>query len=274
MSLYKINETTTISYTHTPLHTSSNAPTLIFLHFWGGSSSTFSSLLTHLPTTIPTLILSFRGWGLSSGPSSPTSYSILHLAQDVEALISHLDIKNFVLIGHSMGGKVAQLIAGQKRVKGLKGMVLLAPAPPTPLVLSEEMKAQQLTAYDTPESAEFVVRNVLTSSLISSSTIQFLVQDMLSGNKYAKRAWPEYAMAEDISDEAKKVNVPVLVVVGEEDRVETVERVRKEVIGNIKGAYMIVLDGKGHLLPVEAPEEVGRLSTKVNWPSRILENRI
>lgn len=158
-----------------------------------------------------------------------------------------------------MGGKVAQLVAGRKKVEGLKGIVLLAPAPPAPLVLPDEMKSQQLTAYDTSDSAEFVVRNVLTSSPISSSALQSLVQDMLSGNEHAKRAWPAYAMAEDISDQTKKINVPVLVVVGEEDRVETVERVRKEVIGNIKGAYMIVLDGKGHLLPVEAPEEVGRL---------------
>lgn len=74
----------------------------------------------------------------SPEPLKPT------LVSDIETLIPKLDIKNFVLVGYSMGGKVAQLIAGRNLVKGLKGVVLLALAPPTPFELPLDMKEQQI----------------------------------------------------------------------------------------------------------------------------------
>lgn len=155
-----------------------------------------------------------------------------------------------------MGGKVAQLIAGRNQVAGLRGAILLAPAPPTPLELPPDMKKQQLTAYSSTESAEFVARNVLSSTPLSDKTISMLVEDMLKGNELATKAWPAYGMAEDITTEAKKIIVPVLVISGELDRVEPVQRLKEEVLGNIEGANMVVVQGAGHLLPLEAPEQV------------------
>jgi 3-oxoadipate enol-lactonase len=226
-------------------------PTLIFLHFWGGSSRTYTATISHLSPSLHCIAVDFRGWGSSTGPETPAAYSIYQLATDVEALIPKLDVQDFILVGHSMGGKVAQLIAGRSVVKGLKGVVLIAPAPPTPFELPSNMKEQQLTAYSSAESAEFVARNVLSASNLSDETISSLVKDMMKGNKFAKAAWPEYAMAEDIVDQAEKINVPVLVVGGEKDVVEPVGRLRKEVLGKIQGAELVVIEGSGHLLPVE-----------------------
>ncbi len=159
-----------------------------------------------------------------------------------------------------MGGKVAQLIAGRDPPPGLKGVVLIAPAPPTPLELPDDMKAQQISAYNTPESAEFVVRNVLSSSRLSDDTVKMLVEDMMRGNEWAKRAWPEYGMSEDILEGVKGVRVPVLVIAGELDRVETLERVKRDVLGNLEAEKeMVVLEGMGHLLPLEVPERVAGL---------------
>jgi 3-oxoadipate enol-lactonase len=244
----------------TSLHvTTSGSPTttpsLIFLHFWGGSSRTYSQVITHLPSH-HRISISFRGWGNSTGLQDPAAYSIHDLASDIEALIPKLNINDFILVGHSMGGKVAQLLAG-RNVFGdrLKGVVLIAPAPPTPFQLPGEMKEQQRTAFSTSESAEFVVRNVLTNIPLSEETVQLLVEDMLKGNKYAREAWPEYAMGEDIVGDARKIAVPLLVIGGEKDQVEVVERLKGEVLGNVKGE-LVVVEGAGHLLPVEAPEAV------------------
>ena len=157
-----------------------------------------------------------------------------------------------------MGGKVAQLIAGRGLLKRLKGVVLIAPAPPTPVELPKEKKEQQLAAYLSPQSAEFVTRNVLSSSKLDDEIVGMLVKDMMKGNEFAKAAWPTYGMTEDILEEAKKIDVPVLVVAGELDRVETVQRLGAEVLGNLKGTEMVVVEGKGHLLPVEASVEVSR----------------
>ena len=158
-----------------------------------------------------------------------------------------------------MGGKVAQLIAGRNKFPNLKALILVAPAPPTPLILPDEMRAQQRVAYETRESSEFVVRNVLTSTVLRDAVVDGLVVDMLRGNEHARKAWPEYGMAEDISEVVKGVDCPVLVLAGEKDRVESKERLEKEVLGRLRQARMSVVEGAGHLVMVEAPAKVARV---------------
>ncbi|KDQ52079.1 hypothetical protein JAAARDRAFT_703204 [Jaapia argillacea MUCL 33604] len=159
-----------------------------------------------------------------------------------------------------MGGKVAQLIASHQPAR-LKALILLAPAPTVPLHLPPEMKEQQIYAYDSVESAEFVVRNVLTSptSLLSDDEIRRIAAGSASGDPAAKIAWPKYGLCEeDVSADVGKIEVPVLVVAAAEDRVETVESVRQEVVGRlgVDRVEMMVVEGSGHLLPLEAPNQV------------------
>ncbi|KAI0174048.1 Alpha/Beta hydrolase protein [Pestalotiopsis sp. NC0098] len=251
----KINIVTT--QTHV---TGAHKPTLIFLHFWGGSSKTWSSMISLLSPTYPTLAIDFRGWGASTGPSRADAYSISDLAGDVQQVIRQRVVGDFVLVGHSMGAKVAQLLAGtydsqSSNTKArLRAMVLVCPAPPTPLVLPDDMKDQQIHAYDNAGSAEFVVRNVLTASQLDQHTVDGLVQDMLRGNSHARAAWPAYAMGEDIRSGGWRVEVPGLVIAAEDDVVEPLERIRTEVVPHIKQAEFAIIKGSGHLLPVEAPQ--------------------
>ena len=53
-----------------------------------------------------------RNWRESDKPEK--GYSIQDLANDAEALIRMLELTRYVLIGHSMGGKVAQLLASKR----------------------------------------------------------------------------------------------------------------------------------------------------------------
>ncbi|RBQ80882.1 hypothetical protein FVER53590_10563 [Fusarium verticillioides] len=234
-------------------------PTIIFLHFWGGSSKTWSPVNGLIALSFPTVRLDFRGWGSSTGPTDETEYSILKLAQDVEQVIEQLELHNYIIVGHSMGAKVAQAIAGRKLVSGLAGLVLLCPAPPTPLMLPEEMRDQQISAYNNTQNAEFVARNVLTAKPLPDGTIEGIVEDMLKGNPSAKAAWPRYAMIEDIQELCKRISIPSIVVAGAKDQVEPVARVKAEVGGNISVAKFLVLDKVGHLAPLEAPKEVAEI---------------
>ena len=61
-------------------------------------------------------------------------YRIADLAADAEGVIETLGLQRYVLVGHSMGGKFAQLIAS-RRPRGLEGLVLVAPSPPSPMLL-------------------------------------------------------------------------------------------------------------------------------------------
>ncbi|KAG9494880.1 hypothetical protein J7337_013109 [Fusarium musae] len=233
--------------------------TIIFLHFWGGSSKTWSPVHDLIAPTFPTVRLDFRGWGNSSGPANETGYSILQLAQDVELVIEQLELQRCIIVGHSMGAKVAQAVAGRKCVDGLAGLVLLCPAPPTPLILPEEMRDQQISAYDNARNAEFVVRNVLTAKPLPDVTMKKIVGDMLKGNPAARVAWPRHAMNEDVRELAKGISIPSIVISGGKDQVEPVARVKSEVSGNISFAEFHVLEEAGHLALLEAPEEVAEI---------------
>jgi len=232
-------------------------PTVLLLHFWGGSSRTWSFVNPLVAAHYPTIALDFRGWGYSTGPDKPDGYSISNLADDVERVISTLDINDVILVGISMGAKVAQLVAARGKVgANLHGLVLVSPAPATPLSLPPEMREQQLHAYDNAESAGFVATNILTVSYHGRSLPGFVVEDMLRGNRWTRQAWPAYGMGEDVSEGVSEISVPVLVLAAENDRVEPVERVRSEVVARIPGARMEIVQGSGHLSPLDKPEVV------------------
>ncbi|KAM6482574.1 alpha/beta-hydrolase [Trichoderma sp. SZMC 28011] len=241
-------------------------PTLIFLHFWGGSADTWSSVVRALSPSFPTIALSFRGWGASSGPAEAGAYSISHLASDVETVIQSLGLTNVILVGHSMGGKVAAAIAGRRRLPRtvLKALVMVAPAPPGPLSLPSDMKEQQIRAYDSTSNAEAVIRTVLTapgSPALTNAVVRDLAGDMVRGNKFAKYAWPHYGSAEDIRPLFHLIEVPVLVVAGKSDVIESPEKMITEVQEDLNSrqsgqAQLVIIEDSGHLLPIEKPDEV------------------
>lgn len=252
---YELSSDTTINVASSGII---QGPTLIFLHYWGGSSKTYNLLISQLSIKFRCIAIDFRGWGESSGPQRSDAYSMHDLATDVEILVEILQLKSFILVGHSMGGKVAQLVAGRRHVDGVKGVVLIGPAPPSPLELSPAMRETQLSAYSSHQSAEFVARNVLSSAELSDEIVRSLVEDMMKGNDFAKAAWPAYGMSENIVAESKSIEVAVLVIGGELDKVEPCERLMTEIIGNIQKAKLVTVNGSGHLIPLEAPLEVAR----------------
>lgn len=233
-------------------------PTLVFLHFWGGSTRTWSRLVPLLSPSYSTVALDFRGWGKSEGPPDPEAYSICHLAADVESVVTELHLENVILVGLSMGAKVAQVIAGRGTLRWVKGIVLISPAPAKPLTMPAEASEQQVHAYETWQNAEFVARNVLVSSpnVLEDGMLKQVVEDMLKGNEYARAAWPSYAMSEDFGHLASRVRVPVLVIAAAQDVIEPLDRVKREVCDVIPGSKLVIVPDSGHLSPLEAPDMV------------------
>lgn len=257
-----LNELQSGANLHIELRNGNHAdrPTLVFLHFWGGSTRTWSRLIPLLSPNYTTVALDFRGWGKSQGPSDPNAYSMSRLAEDVEAVVAHLRLEKIVLVGLSMGAKVAQVIAGLGTLKAVKGLVLISPAPATPLTMPSAASEQQVHAYETWQNAEFVARNVLVSSpkSLEDSIFKQVIQDMLMGNEYARVAWPAYAMGEDFGHLARQIRVPVYVIAAAADVVEPLDRVEKEVHAIIPGSKLGIIPDCGHLSPLEAPDAVSK----------------
>jgi pimeloyl-ACP methyl ester carboxylesterase len=139
------------------------APTLVFLHYWGGSSRTWRSVIRLLSNDYATVAIDLRGWGQSKGPDQKEGYTVSLMASDVEAVISYLHLADYIIIGLSMGAKIAQLV-GAHQPQGLRALVLASPAPPSPLRLDSSMREQQIHAYDNQVSASAVTTNILTAS--------------------------------------------------------------------------------------------------------------
>ena len=243
------------------------SPALLFLHYWGGSSRTWSEVMQLLSADHRCVAIDFRGWGASD--KSAADHGLETLADDVEGVVSQLGLDEFVIVGHSMGGKVAQLLGG-KGLPGLRGLVLIAPAPPTPLPVPEEQRQGMLASYQAREGAKAVV-GLLSARRLTDEQREQVVEDTLGGGAEAKRAWPEKGMTADISGEAARISVPVRVVVGSADTVESERSLRAAFAGVVPAAEFVVLPGVGHLAPLEAPAEVAaaiRVATRRRDGSR------
>jgi pimeloyl-ACP methyl ester carboxylesterase len=224
---------------------------LVFLHYWGGSLRTWTSVVDELSREYRTVAMDHRGWGDSEAP--PTGYGISDLADDAQGVVDALGLRRYVLVGHSMGGKVAQLIAS-RHPSGLKGLVLVAPSPPSPMKVSAEDRGRMAHAYDSRESIEFVLDNALTANPLTPEQREQVIADSLRGALQAKAAWPNAGMLEEIINEVVSINVPVVVIAGERDTVERAATLKEELLPRIPQVTMHVLPGTGHLSLLEAPD--------------------
>jgi len=237
----------------------SGTPALLFLHYWGGSSRTWRHVIGALPGTYRTLAMDLRGWGASDAPD--VGYALADFADDVRRVITERGLSNFVLIGHSMGGKIAQLVAAGQP-EGLVGLVLVASAPPTPLGLPPDVREGMERAYSSTASVVVTIDHVLTAKPLSKDLREQVIEDSLRGGAAAKIAWPRYTSQEDISTAVSAITVPTLVIAGELDRVDSVSTLEAELLTRIPHADMHVLPGTGHLSPLESPLDVAELIGK------------
>ena len=232
----------------------SGEPAIVFLHYWGGTSRTWSKVALELQGQFSTVAYDARGWGQSD--KALAGYTLTDLAGETLALVKELGIGKYVIVGHSLGGKISQLIAS-RRPEGLLGLVLVAPAPPTPLRFPDEMRETQIHAYDNRENVLQTV-SLLSARTPSPEIMEQIVEDSMSGSREATLAYPTASILEDISSEVSKINVPTLVLAGELDQLDSIEQHKREVVARIPNAEFDVIEGSGHLIPIDEPVQLAK----------------
>lgn len=229
-------------------------PVLVCVHYWGGSAGTWSEVIGHLPPEQATVRFDQRGWGTARALPGP--YHLDRLADDLARVVEECVPGPYVLVGHSMGGKVAQLLAA-RRPLGLAGLFLLAPAPAEPpATVTEEYRRDLSHAYDSPEAVRHALNDILTATPLPGATLATAVRDSLAAGPQARQEWPLRGMARDISRAVRDITVPVTVLAGERDVVESARVLRACLLPRIPHAALLTVPGAGHLLPLEAPHAV------------------
>ncbi|MFI1994480.1 alpha/beta fold hydrolase [Actinoplanes sp. NPDC020271] len=236
-------------------HYRGSGPTLVFLHYWGGSARTWQPVIERLPGR-DAVAVDARGWGRSR--ELPGPYTLEQSAQDTAGVIAEAGLREYVLVGHSMGGKVAQLVAAT-RPAGLTGLVLVAPGPaePPPVITAEYQQALS-RAYDSVEGVAGARDHVLTATPLDDGLKAQVLADSRDSGPEARACWPLHGIAQDVTARTREIEVPVLVVAGEHDRVEPVDALRAHLVPYLHKVDLVVIPGSGHLIPLEAPDALAR----------------
>jgi len=230
-------------------------PSLVFLHYFGGSSCAWTEVIELLAKDFHCVAPDLRGFGASD--STPENYAVTDYADDVERLIETLTIENYVLIGHSMGGKIALALAARKP-KNLRSLILLAPSPPTAEPIQEDERKKLLAAHGNRCVATDTVCKAAGGKL-PGEIFARAIDDNLRTSETAWKWWLEAGSREDISSEVEQINVPVLVAAGEKDEAMTPELLKREIVCRIENARLFVVPGGNHLLPLESVADVVKL---------------
>jgi non-heme chloroperoxidase len=208
-----------------------------------------------------------RGFGRSSQPTVGYDYDTF--AADLNAVIEHLDLRDLMLVGFSMGtGEVTRYLGryGSARVRKA---ALLGAIPPF-----------LLKTPDNPEGVDGQVFEGIKASLVADRYAYFKTffdnfynTDTFGGSRISEQAWQasfnvaagaspyaSYVCVDtwltDFRDDLPKIDVPVLVVHGTADRILPYESTAARLPGLVKGLKLVTVEGGPHNIAWTHPEQV------------------
>ncbi len=232
-------------------------PVLVFLHYFGGSARSWQWVAEQLADSYRCVVLNFPGFGNTSPLDAP---SIQEMARYVQQETEQLELSSFVLIRHSMGGKIALQVAADdsSRSQCVRQLVLIAPSPPTVERMTDDEKERMLRHPDRDEAettAETTVENA-TQQTLSAARQTLAVETQLEIDKATWRWWLRKGMDHSIADQASQITIPITVLASDDDPVIDPATIQREIMKKLPKAQLIRIQGIGHLLPLENPEWV------------------
>jgi non-heme chloroperoxidase len=210
-----------------------------------------------------------RGFGKSSQPSS--GYDFDTFAADLDALMAELDLRHAILVGHSMGtGEVTRYLGtyGSGRVSRA---VLISPIPPFLLQAGDNPEGLPASLFDGFVAAaredspaflkefldNFYNMDVLGGTLVSDQAFQasFELATAMSATA-AVACIPTWAT--DFRADLARIDVPMLVLDGDADRVLPYEKTGRRLPGMIKDLELVTIKGGPHAIAWTHTDQVNQ----------------
>lgn len=231
-------------------------PVVVFIHGAGMDSSVWalhSRWFSHHGWSV--LAVDLPGHGRSAGPAL---LSIAAMADWVIGLLDHLGVGKAALVGHSMGSLVALDAAARHgtRVSAL-GLIGAAMAMPVHAALLDAAANNDRAAIDMVSLWGHGTRATQGGStapglwmlggavrLLEKAKPGVLHNDLAACNAY-----------DDGATAAAKIACPTLIIAGQRDAM-TPLKAAQALAAKVAGAHLTVLNGAGHMLMAERPDEV------------------
>jgi pyruvate dehydrogenase E2 component (dihydrolipoamide acetyltransferase) len=236
---------------------------ILFLHGLGGSQSTWASVLGDFADTHRVAAIDLPGHGASDKPSPEmTDYSVAGLAARVGEVMEKLELAPAVLVGHSLGGVTALQLA-LDRPKLVRGLVLVNSAGLGPEISGEFLdrigsdpsrddarRLMELYFQDRRFVLDRGIDDMLAARMApgADAAIKFIAASIFTRN----------GQQHILVDRLGELEIPVLVVCGELDRVIPASHA-VTAASALPASWLEIMEGVGHVPQVEAAPAFSRI---------------
>ena len=243
-------------------------PVVTFSHGWPLSSDAWDGQMHFLARNGYRVVAhDRRGHGRSSQASSGNDMN--GYADDLATIIEALDLRNATLIGHSTGGGEVTRYIGRHGSKRVAKVVLVAAVPPIMLKTPANPEGLPMEVFDGLRAGLVKDRSQFYRDLaipfyganrpgakVSQGTLdQFWLWSMQAGLKNAYESIKAFSET-DFTEDLKKIDVPALVLHGEDDQIVPVKDSAKKSAKLIKGAKEIYYPGAPHGITATHQDQV------------------
>jgi pimeloyl-ACP methyl ester carboxylesterase len=194
------------------------------------------------------------------GRSSPVPYTLVDLAEDVKGLLDHLGIERAHVVGASMGGMIAQVLAGAHPVR-VRSLGLIMTTAGTPMSSIPKWRVIRLAFNAPPKNApveDKLATEVRNISIINGPNflppvdqLRRRVEELTARSDYKQgmlRQFDAILGTGSLMRYTRRITAPTVVVHGSKDPMVR-PRNGRNVARAIDGARYVVVDGMGHDLP-------------------------
>jgi pimeloyl-ACP methyl ester carboxylesterase len=228
---------------------------LVFLHGWGasGTGRFWNATLEQLDVAqLRAVLIDLRGHG-DSGCGQPT---ITSLAGDVVAVLDAEQIDRAILVGHSVGGRLALWLA-TSRADRVRGQILFASVPPLALPFTDQLLDRWLAARATRHAWATLLAG-FTKSAPSVATVDDYFADVARADERGLRGLFNLCRENAFADRLASITCPTLIVAGTHDVGFPPALLRDTIQRPIDRARLTSVDC-GHEIPLERPDVTAAL---------------